>query len=49
MASADPTVCAHARATELLLHDPEAGFDSAIDEAKRIVALGQERVEGTAC
>jgi HEAT repeat protein len=49
MASADPTVCAHARATELFLHDPEAGFDSAIDEAKRIVALGQERVEGTAC
>nr|WP_050997126.1 MULTISPECIES: HEAT repeat domain-containing protein [Frankia] len=42
MASADPAVCAHARATELLLRDPEAGFDAAIDEARRIVALGTQ-------
>ncbi len=39
-ASADPTVCAHARATELLRHDPGADFDSALDEANRIIALG---------
>lgn len=49
MASDDPTVRAHARATELLLRDPDAGFDHAVDEAKRFVALGQERVEGSAC
>lgn len=49
LASDDPTVRAHARATERLLRDPDAGFDPAIDEAKRIVALGPERVEGTAC
>lgn len=49
MASDDPTVRAHARATELLLCDPDVGFDAAIDEAKRIVALGPERVEGTEC
>ncbi|MBF6228439.1 HEAT repeat domain-containing protein [Nocardia abscessus] len=49
MASLDPTVRAHARATQRLLHDPDAGFDPAVDEAKRIVALGPERVEGTAC
>jgi HEAT repeat protein len=49
MASDDPTVRAHARATELLLRDPDVGFDAAVEEAKRIVALGPERVEGTAC
>ena len=49
MASDDPTVRAHARATELLLRDPDAGFDQAVEEAIRFVALGQERVEGTAC
>ncbi|MFD0973558.1 HEAT repeat domain-containing protein [Plantactinospora endophytica] len=48
-ASDDPTVSAHARATELLLHDPDIEFDAAVDEAKRIVALGPERVEGTGC
>ncbi|MEU1546235.1 HEAT repeat domain-containing protein [Nocardia sp. NPDC005745] len=47
--SADPAVRAHARATQQLLDDPDAGFDPAVDEAKRIVALGPERVEGTAC
>ncbi|WP_449224268.1 HEAT repeat domain-containing protein [Amycolatopsis pigmentata] len=48
-ASDDPTVRAHARATQRLLRDPDAGFDPDIDEAKRIAALGPERVEGTAC
>ncbi|MEU8959037.1 HEAT repeat domain-containing protein [Streptomyces sp. NPDC048518] len=36
----DPEVAAHAHATELLLRDPERGFDAAIEEAKRQVALG---------
>ncbi|WP_218107651.1 HEAT repeat domain-containing protein [Micromonospora peucetia] len=49
MASSNPTVSAHARATELLLRDPDVGFDAAVDEAKRIVALGPERVEGIEC
>ncbi|MEU7590248.1 HEAT repeat domain-containing protein [Micromonospora sp. NPDC049230] len=49
MAGADPTVSAHARATELLLRDPDIGFDAAVDEAKRIVALGPERIEGPEC
>ncbi|WP_407697124.1 HEAT repeat domain-containing protein [Streptoalloteichus hindustanus] len=49
MANADPTVRTHAHATELLLRNPEANVDSVIEEAKRIVALGPERVEGTAC
>ncbi|GAA1958524.1 HEAT repeat domain-containing protein [Amycolatopsis minnesotensis] len=49
LANADPVVRAHARATERLLHDPDAGFDSAFDEAKRIVALGPERTGGSAC
>ncbi len=49
LSSADPAVRAHARATERLLRDPDAGFDPAVDEAKRIVALGPERVEGAAC
>lgn len=49
LASDDPAVRAHARATERLLHDPDAAFDPAVDEAKRIVALGPERAGGTAC
>nr|WP_239127897.1 HEAT repeat domain-containing protein [Planobispora siamensis] len=36
----DPRVRAHAIATERLLRDPEAGFEFAIEEAKRVVALG---------
>ncbi|MFQ6141988.1 HEAT repeat domain-containing protein [Streptomyces seoulensis] len=36
----DPRVRAHAIATERLRHDPDAGFESAIEEAKRAVALG---------
>ncbi|MFD2472467.1 HEAT repeat domain-containing protein [Amycolatopsis silviterrae] len=47
--SADPAVQAHAVATERLLRDPETGFDQAVDEAKRIVALGPERAQETAC
>lgn len=47
-AAEDPAVRAHARATERLLHDPDAGFDLAVDAARRVVALGPER-EGSAC
>jgi HEAT repeat protein len=36
----DPRVRAHAIATERLLRDPDAGFEFAIEEAKRVVALG---------
>lgn len=46
LASADPTVRAHARATERLLRDPEAAFEPAVDEARRIAALGPERAGG---
>ncbi|MFE9381946.1 HEAT repeat domain-containing protein [Streptomyces sp. NPDC007025] len=35
----DPGVRAHALVTRRLLHDPDAGFGPAIEEAKRIVAL----------
>ncbi|NMO33794.1 hypothetical protein HG826_09380 [Streptomyces sp. GMY01] len=41
--SPDPAVSAHARATQLLRRDPEIGFDAAVEEAKRVVALGPER------
>jgi HEAT repeat protein len=47
-AGADPVVAAHARATELLRQNPEAGFDAAVEEAKRIVALGPERAAASA-
>ncbi|MER6625077.1 HEAT repeat domain-containing protein [Streptomyces sp. NPDC000931] len=36
----DPRVRAHALATERLLRDPDTGFEFAIEEAKRAVALG---------
>ncbi|TGB02990.1 HEAT repeat domain-containing protein [Streptomyces sp. MZ04] len=39
-AAADPHMRAHALATRRLLRDPDAGFESAIEEAKRVVALG---------
>jgi len=42
LASADPEVRAHARATQRLVDDPDAGFDLAVDEAKRVVALGPD-------
>lgn len=35
----DPGVSAHAVATERLMQDPEEGFDAAIAEAERVVAL----------
>ncbi|MGW7207185.1 HEAT repeat domain-containing protein [Streptomyces sp. NPDC054837] len=38
--AADPQVRTHALATERLLRDPDAGFEFAIEEAKRVVALG---------
>lgn len=40
MKDPDPRVRAHAIATERLLLDPDAGFEFAIEEAKRVVALG---------
>jgi HEAT repeat protein len=46
MADADPRVRLHAIATERLLTDPDAGFESAIEEAKRVVALGGTGQEG---
>ena len=36
----DPRVRRHAIATERLSRDPDAGFELAIEEAKRVVALG---------
>jgi len=40
-ASNDPHVRAHAKATEWLLRDPDAGFKLAIDQAKRRFVLGK--------
>ncbi|MER7578665.1 HEAT repeat domain-containing protein [Kitasatospora sp. NPDC097691] len=42
----DPLVRAHAIATEGLWRDPDAGFEFAIEEAKRVVALGGADKEG---
>ncbi|WP_406099675.1 HEAT repeat domain-containing protein [Streptomyces sp. NBC_01013] len=36
----DPRVRVHALATQRLLSDPDSGFECAIEEAKRVVALG---------
>jgi HEAT repeat protein len=36
-----PPVRAHALATQRLLRDPDTGFEAAIEEAKRVVALGR--------
>jgi hypothetical protein len=49
LASADPAVHAHARATQQLLRDPDAAFDPDVEAARRIAALGPEWVEGAAC
>ncbi|WP_046728072.1 HEAT repeat domain-containing protein [Streptomyces humi] len=37
--SPDPHVRTHALATQRLLRDPDTGFESAIEEAKRVVAV----------
>ncbi|MEV6327731.1 HEAT repeat domain-containing protein [Streptomyces sp. NPDC051909] len=42
----DPHVRTHALATERLWRDPDAGFEFAIEEAKRVVALGVAGEEG---
>lgn len=41
--SGDPVVAAHAAATERLLQDPDAAFEPAVKEAKRIFAVGTGR------
>ncbi|MFJ4694302.1 HEAT repeat domain-containing protein [Streptomyces sp. NPDC088766] len=46
MTAPDPRVRAHALATERLLRDPDTGFDHAVEEAKRVVALGGPGPEG---
>jgi HEAT repeat protein len=48
-ASESPKIRAHARATEILLDDPDAAFDLAAGEAKRVIALDPEQVKKTAC
>ncbi|WP_030744812.1 HEAT repeat domain-containing protein [Streptomyces sp. NRRL F-5135] len=42
----DPRVRAHAIATERLWRDPDAGFEFATEEAKRVVALGEVGRQG---
>ncbi|MEU9360025.1 HEAT repeat domain-containing protein [Streptomyces sp. NPDC048301] len=42
----DPEVRQHALATERMLRDPEAGYEFAVEEAKRIVALGPDGAKG---
>ncbi len=42
----DPDVRRHAIATQRLWRDPDAGFELAIEEAKRVVALGPSGREG---
>ncbi|WP_433630562.1 HEAT repeat domain-containing protein [Nocardia sp. CA-120079] len=49
LGSHDPIVRAHASATQRLLHDPDAGFDLAVEVARRVVALGPDRAETPAC
>ncbi|MEV6616700.1 HEAT repeat domain-containing protein [Streptomyces sp. NPDC051051] len=46
MTAPDPRMRAHALATERLLRDPDAGFAYAVEEAKRVVALGGSGPEG---
>ncbi|MGI5492942.1 HEAT repeat domain-containing protein [Microtetraspora malaysiensis] len=46
MTDPTPRVRQHAIATERLLRNPDAGFEFAIEEAKRIVALGTTSKEG---
>ncbi|MGW0418853.1 HEAT repeat domain-containing protein [Streptomyces sp. NPDC003015] len=44
--ASDRRVRTHAFATERLLRDPDAGFEFAIEEAKRAVALGGDSEKG---
>jgi HEAT repeat protein len=46
MADADSGVRGHAIVTERLLRNPDAGFELAVEEAKRFVALGAAGREG---
>lgn len=46
MTDLDPRVRTHAVATERLLRNPDAGFEFAIEEAKRAVALGPTSQKG---
>jgi HEAT repeat protein len=46
MTDPDPRVRQHAIATERLSRDPDAGFEFAIEEAKRLAALGTTGQEG---
>ncbi|MEV4325919.1 HEAT repeat domain-containing protein [Microbispora rosea] len=46
MQNQDPRVRRHAIATERLLRDPDAGFEFAIEEAKRVAVLGTAGQEG---
>jgi len=48
VASGDPRVQAHASATERLLRNPDAGSENAVNEAKRIFAVGNKGKAGTA-
>ncbi|WP_431920713.1 HEAT repeat domain-containing protein [Micromonospora wenchangensis] len=42
----DPRVRAHAAATRQLMRDPDAGFAFSVEEAKRVVALGDADRQG---
>ncbi|GEL23625.1 hypothetical protein PSU4_25790 [Pseudonocardia sulfidoxydans NBRC 16205] len=44
-AASDPRMRPHAVATRRLWLDPDAGFELAVEEAKRVVALGDTAVE----
>jgi HEAT repeat protein len=46
-ADTDPAVAEHARVTELLLRDPEAGFEAALEEARRLTSLSRGGVIAT--
>ncbi|GAA1556521.1 HEAT repeat domain-containing protein [Actinomadura kijaniata] len=46
MTGPDPRARHHAIVTERLLRDPDAGFEFAVEEAKRLVALGMAGQEG---
>lgn len=44
--ASDPRTRTHALATRRLLRDPDTGFEFAVEEAKRVVALGGSGPEG---